>query len=145
VAFVARPFVRLSDPCRHNRLHPLVSLVTIAVLAVLCNADRWAAVVRFARQEGKWLGLFVPLPHGIPSRQTFQRVFALGCQKDIARKIVEEGGDYCLAVKDNPATLHRKVIALLDEGMLEGFKGWDAQMDPTAHSGMGGLRRGRCG
>jgi len=62
---------------------------------------------------------------------------ALGCQKDIAQKIVEEGGDYCLAVKDNQPTLYRKVSALLDEGILEGFKGWDAQTDQTTNSGHG--------
>lgn len=74
---LARMVEGLNDGRRHNRLHPLVSVVSIAVLAVLSNCDSWAAVARFAEMERKWLELFVPLPHGIPSRQTFERVFAM--------------------------------------------------------------------
>jgi predicted transposase YbfD/YdcC len=74
---LARGFAGFEDRRRPNRLHPLVSVITIAVLAVLSNCDSWAAIARFAQAELKWLELFVPLPHGAPSRQTFQRVLAL--------------------------------------------------------------------
>lgn len=48
---------------------------------------------------------------------------AMGCQKEIARTIIQGGGDYLLALKDNQPTLHRKVRGLLDEAILEGFVG----------------------
>ncbi len=47
----------------------------------------------------------------------------MGCQKGIARKIVEADADYLLAVKENQPTLHRKVKALMDEAMLENYAG----------------------
>jgi predicted transposase YbfD/YdcC len=47
---------------------------------------------------------------------------AMGCQRDIAGQIIDQGGDYVLAVKDNQPALNEKVRALLDEGALESFK-----------------------
>jgi predicted transposase YbfD/YdcC len=48
---------------------------------------------------------------------------AIGCQSEIARHIVEGEGHYVLALKENQATLHRQVKALLDEAILDGFDG----------------------
>src|SRR5918993_5606759 len=42
-------------------------------------------------------------------------VTALNCQRDIARRIVEQGGDYVLALKGNQATLHSDVTLFLDD------------------------------
>jgi predicted transposase YbfD/YdcC len=47
---------------------------------------------------------------------------AMGCQREIARKIVDGGADYVLAVKDNQPTLHVKVKSLLDEAILDSFQ-----------------------
>ena len=46
---------------------------------------------------------------------------AMGCQREIAGKIVENKGDYVLAVKDNQPTLHQKIKTLLDQSIIEGF------------------------
>ena len=46
---------------------------------------------------------------------------AMGCQKNIARKIVDGHGDYYLAVKENQPQLHQKLTSLLDEARLENF------------------------
>jgi predicted transposase YbfD/YdcC len=46
---------------------------------------------------------------------------AMGCQKNIAQKIVDGQGDYYLAVKENQPQLHQKVTSLLDEAILENF------------------------
>ena len=48
---------------------------------------------------------------------------AMGCQKEIARKIVDRGGDYLLAVKDNQPTLHERVKGLMDEAIQDDFAG----------------------
>ena len=48
---------------------------------------------------------------------------AMGCQTEIAGKIVGNGGNYVLAVKDNQPTLHDALRRHLDEMILEGFKG----------------------
>ena len=46
---------------------------------------------------------------------------AMGCQRDIAKKIVEQGGDYILAVKDNHKTLHEDLKLLFDEAIPRNF------------------------
>jgi predicted transposase YbfD/YdcC len=211
-------FQDLSDP-RHtsNALHNLTDMMVIAVLAVICGADGWVQVQTFGRSKQKWLATFLSLPNGIPSHDTFGRLFArmdpdslercfqawsgamgeasggrliaidgksirrsfehswdksgmahlvsafvreggnqlvfgqlavegksneitaiakllelldlkgamvtidaMGCQRDVARKIVEKGGDYVLPTKDNQPTLHAKVKALMDEAALGG-------------------------
>jgi predicted transposase YbfD/YdcC len=48
---------------------------------------------------------------------------AMGCQKEIAGQIVSQKAHYLLAVKENQPTLHQKVKTLMDEGILENFKG----------------------
>jgi predicted transposase YbfD/YdcC len=193
---VARFFIRLRDPRRrHLRRHLLLDIVVITLCAVIAGANDWQQVVTFAVERRVWLETFLALPNGIPSHDTFERVFdhldpqvfqgcfrqwvealaqtlglgqiaidgktlrhsghgpkgwkplhvvsawatgcqlslgevavdeksneitaiprllelldlhgalvtidAMGCQKDIAAKIVAGGGDYILAVKDN--------------------------------------------
>jgi predicted transposase YbfD/YdcC len=48
---------------------------------------------------------------------------AMGTQREIAAQIIRQKGHYILALKDNQPTLHDKVRHLLDEAILEGFKG----------------------
>jgi predicted transposase YbfD/YdcC len=70
-------FAALPDPRSGPALrHELLDIVTIAVLAVLCGADSWVAVELFGRSKEGWLRTFLALPHGIPSHDTFGRVFA---------------------------------------------------------------------
>jgi len=74
---VSRHFEGLEDPRTGNALrHPLLSIVTIAVLAVICGADNWVEIENFGLAKYAWLGQFLALPHGIPSHDTFGRLFA---------------------------------------------------------------------
>jgi predicted transposase YbfD/YdcC len=191
-------FRKLRDPRRKRRnWHLLLDIVVITVCAVICGCDDWQQIETFARSRHDWLKKFLRLPRGIPSHDTFERVFerlhpqafqacfrewmqalhealglsqiaidgktlcgsannglkalhlvsawatanslslgqiavdeksneipaipkllelldvhgalvtidAMGCQKEIAAKIVEAGGDYVLTVKDNQPTL----------------------------------------
>lgn len=201
-------FESLSDP-RHtrNRKHLLIDIVVIAVCGMICGCDGPTAIHRWAANRRDWLGQFLALPNGIPSRdcirrllmalqpQAFQKCFqdwiactvqtddqhparliaidgktcrgshdagqglgplhivsawaseqgialgqvateeksneitaipellqqielsdalvtidAMGCQKEIARDIVDGGGDFVIAVKDNQPSL-REAIA----------------------------------
>src|SRR5437868_11560671 len=68
---------RLTDPrVERTRVHRLGELVTIALCAVLCGADDWVAVETFGRAKEAWLRTFLTLPGGIPSHDTFGRIFA---------------------------------------------------------------------
>ena len=69
-------FAKLKDPRRcHRRLHLLQDIIVIALCAVICNAQDWQEIVTFGRKRHGWLKRFLALPNGIPSHDTFERVF----------------------------------------------------------------------
>ena len=71
-------FGKIKDPRIGNATrHKLLDILVIAVLAVICGADGWSDVELFGKSKQKWLQTFLELPHGIPSHDTFGRVFAL--------------------------------------------------------------------
>ena len=211
-------FENLTDPrVERTRQHELFDLVVVALCATIAGADGWADIERFGNQRLAWLRTFLTLANGIPSHDTFGRVFsrldpaqlvaciqqwlddvgheigkhiaidgktvrgsfdkaadknplhllsawacearltlgqvateaksneitaiplllelldlngatvtidAMGCQKEIAQKIVDGGGDYLLALKDN----HPKLAEAVGE---EFTKALEADAPPT--------------
>jgi predicted transposase YbfD/YdcC len=76
-AQITARFATLEDPRKGPALlHPLMDIVAIALCAVLCGADDWEEVALFGEAKYAWLKRFLALPHGIPSHDTFNRVFA---------------------------------------------------------------------
>jgi predicted transposase YbfD/YdcC len=70
-------FAALPDPrVARTRRHALLDVVTLAVCAIVCAADTWVDVERWGRAKLPWLRTWLDLPHGIPSHDTFGRVFA---------------------------------------------------------------------
>ena len=69
-------FEALPDPRAGNAVHRLHDLVVLAVCAVICGADGWVEVELFARSKFVWFKTFLDLPGGVPSHDTFNRVFA---------------------------------------------------------------------
>src|SRR5947209_10281833 len=71
-------FSDLRDPRSSNRDkdHALLSVVAIALCASLAGADDWPKVVAFGQERLAWLKTFLDLPNGVPSRSTFERLFA---------------------------------------------------------------------
>ena len=240
---IARAFGNLQDPReKGGRRHSLAAMLTIAICGVICGGDSWTSIVEFGQGKEDWLKTFLPLPHGIPSHDTFGRVFALlkpkafeqcfrrwvkglvkaskgkliekhiaidgktlrrsfdqaagkaaihmisafatanrvlfgqiataaksneitaipkllklldlegavvtidamGCQKAIAQQIVDQGGHYVLAVKDNQPTLHAKVKTLLDEAIAQSFKGLSGDRCDQSHKGHGRIETRTC-
>jgi predicted transposase YbfD/YdcC len=69
-------FASLNDPRRpHRRLHHLQDLLVIALCAVIAGAQDWQQIETFGHKRLDWLRSFLKLPHGIPSHDTFERVF----------------------------------------------------------------------
>lgn len=227
-------FSGLPDPrCRRGRRHELSELVIIAILAVICCTDNWQEVAQFARAKRKWLKTFLELPHGLPSHDTFGRVFAaiqpeafercflawiaalararpgqliaidgktlrrsfdrasdkaaihmisawsstnglvfgqlatqaksneitaipkllelldvrgavvsidaMGCQKEIAKKIVDQGGDYIFALKGNQSTVHEEVAWWLDHAIAGQVRQARLDYDQQVDKGHGRL------
>lgn len=72
-----RYFADLPDPrIDRTRKHKLIDILAIALCAVIAGADSWDEIERFGLARESWLKRFLELPHGIPSHDTFYRVFA---------------------------------------------------------------------
>src|SRR5436305_9284673 len=72
---VVKYFHELEDPRSEiNRKHPLVSVVVIAVMAVLAGASGPTAIARWAALKEEFLVAALDLPEGIPSKDVFRRV-----------------------------------------------------------------------
>ena len=74
---IKKHFSKVPDP-RLNRTkkHELIDIILIAICAVICGADSWVEVEIFGKSKIEWLKTFLELPNGIPSHDTFGRVFA---------------------------------------------------------------------
>lgn len=74
---LAAVFDTLDDPrYSRNQLHRLTDILTIAVCAVLSGAETWDAIAHYGRVKEAFFRRFLALPNGIPSHDTFLRVFA---------------------------------------------------------------------
>lgn len=75
---ISEYFSELKDPrIDRTKLHQLLDIVTITVCAVICNADTWEDIEEFGHSKEHWLRTFLALENGIPSHDTFRRVFSL--------------------------------------------------------------------
>jgi len=221
---ISAHFGALPDPrVERTKAHLLIDILTIGLCAILCGGEGWTDMATFGRAREAWLRTFLALPNGIPSHDTFGRVFAaldpaafgvafaawvravapqtagqvialdgkalrrshdrakgkaalhlvsawadasglvlgqvavadkaneivaipallalldirgctvtidaMGCQTAIARQVVDQGGQYVLALKDNHPTLHDDVRAIFAEARRTDF----APLAPAQH------------
>lgn len=69
-------FADMEDPRNADKVtHPFVNIITIAILAVICGGDGWVDIERYGNAKKDWLGTVLDLENGIPSHDTFGRVF----------------------------------------------------------------------
>src|SRR5579875_1365250 len=205
-------FAALEDPrVERTKLHPLVSIVVIALCAVICGAESWDEIAAFGEAKQTWLESFLDLPNGIPSHDTFNRVFAaldpktvrgsrdrangkaaihmvsawasanrlvlaqvkvddksneitaipellrvlairgcivtidaMGCQREIARQIVEQGGDYILALKENQETLYTDVVGMFADAQAKAIEDVVIDENRSVNKGHGRIEVRRC-
>jgi predicted transposase YbfD/YdcC len=70
-------FAAVEDPrVERTKLHKLLDIIIIAICGVICGAEGWAEIEEFGKEKEEWLGTILELPNGIPSHDTFGRVFA---------------------------------------------------------------------
>lgn len=74
-ASITDHFKQVQDPRQHDVDHLLLEIITIAICAVICGADSWVEIAEFGEAKEEWFRKFLRLPHGIPSHDTFGRVF----------------------------------------------------------------------
>jgi predicted transposase YbfD/YdcC len=74
---IADYFVDIEDPrIERTKRHQLIDIITIAICAVICGADSWVTIETYGEAKQDWFKQFLELPNGIPSHDTFARVFA---------------------------------------------------------------------
>jgi len=74
---IVAQFEELSDPrATLGVRHSLEAILTIALRGVLCGAETWVEIEGFGAAKADWFATFLDLPHGIPSHDTFGRVFS---------------------------------------------------------------------
>lgn len=76
-ATIEAHFSNIDDPRRtYLNHHPLINIITIALCAIIAGAENWNDIANFGQQKIDWLSKFLDLTNGIPSHDTFNRVFA---------------------------------------------------------------------
>lgn len=74
---IGEHFNSLEDPrLERTKRHQLLDIIAIAICGVICGADSWVDLELFGHSKQEWLQRFLSLPNGIPSHDTFGRVFA---------------------------------------------------------------------
>ena len=76
IGSIEEHFSNLVDPRVVGRSdHKLLDIVVIAISGVICGAEGWTDIEQFGQVKEEWLRQFLELPSGIPSHDTFGRVF----------------------------------------------------------------------
>jgi hypothetical protein len=74
---IAKHFGDIKDiRIERGKKHKLIDIITISICAVVCGADGWEDIELYEIVRKKWLKEFLELPNGIPSHDTFARVFS---------------------------------------------------------------------
>lgn len=232
-------FSSITDPrVDRSKRHKLIDILVIAICATICGADGWEEFELFGEAKQQWFEQFLELPHGIPSHDTFRRVFArlrpgefqqsflqwvrsvnqrtsgqvvaidgkqlrrshdrsagkaainmvsawasenqmvlgqmkvngksneitaipqlldmlelegcivtidaLGCQTEIAAKIVDKEADYVLSVKGNQGTLYEDLVDYFEWALKDKFQQTSYTRDETADGEHGRIEVRRC-
>jgi DDE_Tnp_1-associated len=99
-------FAAIEDPrVERTRLHSLCDILTIAILSVLAGGKGWEDMEVYKLSKHQWLTTFLALPNGIPSADTFRRVFECikpkqleHCFEQWVQQLVQELGIQVIAI-----------------------------------------------
>ena len=80
----------IDDPRReHQKLHSLFDILVITICGVICGAEHWNEIEEFGEAKQEWFATFLELENGIPSHDTFRRVFILLDNIELKKVFVE--------------------------------------------------------
>jgi predicted transposase YbfD/YdcC len=118
-------FAKVDDPrVERTRLHRLIDILVIAMCAVICGAESWDDIAEFGKVRQDWFATFLELPNGIPSHDTFNRVFAALNPEQFRHAFL----DWMRAVLP---VLPRQVIALDGKTLRHSYDTWNQK--PAIH------------
>jgi len=232
-------FLIIPDPrMERTKKHRLIDILFIAVCTIICGGESFTDMQDFGEAKEEWLRKFLELPHGIPSHDTFGRVFslldpalfgecllgwsaalheatkgevialdgktlrhsfdaatgksalhlvsawasengialgqlkvegksneitalpallkmldvkgcvvtmdAMGCQKDLAKQVIEQGGDYVFCLKENQGSLHEETQYFFEEAQKMGFANVPYRYHQSLEKDHGRIETRRC-
>lgn len=104
-------FADLPDPrVERCKKHRLSDILVIAICAVVCGADSFEEIERFGEAKKDWLDGLLDLPHGIPSHDTFNRVFAALDRAAFAAGFGRWAAGLCRACGLRPVAIDGKAV-----------------------------------
>src|SRR3569623_2370483 len=118
---LAACFAGLADPRETRRCdHRLIDILVIAACAVIACAESWEDIELYGRSKRAWLETFLELPNGIPSHDTFRRVFML---------IDPDAFEACFSAwaQSFAELFHREVVAIDGKTLRRSFDRGRAQ------------------
>jgi predicted transposase YbfD/YdcC len=121
-------FSELPDPRAENALHDLRELLFIALLATLCGATSCTDMALFARMKFYLLEPILKLSHGLPSHDTFSRVFRMLDPVAFERCFRTFMKEFAAAAKIKPP---RGVVALDGKALRRGYERGKSHMPPV--------------
>lgn len=127
---IGQHFTDLDDPRgERGKRHGLTEIITIALCGVLCGAESWVEIEHFGNAKRDWLAQFLELPHGIPSHDTFGRVFAYldpdqfeGCFVSWVQALLQPASNAQIAIDGK--TLRRSHDRVQGRGPLHLVSAW---------------------
>jgi predicted transposase YbfD/YdcC len=110
-ATIAECFCELEDPrADRTKLHPLVNILVVALSAVICGAESWVDVELFGESKQEWFARFLDLSNGIPSHDTFGRVFAVLDAQQFGRCFARWVQGVCEVLKGQVVAIDGKTV-----------------------------------
>lgn len=104
-------FTGLKDPRVVNRCqHKLSDILFIALSAIICNGEDFEDMVEFGNQRYEWLRQYIDLPHGIPSRDTFNRVLQRLEPQELLKTLEKDGASLLKTLSSSQVCLDGKKI-----------------------------------
>ena len=83
-------FCEVSDPrMQRKQQHPLINILFISICSVICGATSFVDIQDFGKAKKKWLSLYLDLTNGIPSHDTFNRVFSILNPEEFSKRFME--------------------------------------------------------
>lgn len=111
VVAIRERFSKLTDPrIERTKVHQLPEMVVIALCAAICGANSWVDVERFGVSKLEWLSRFLSLPEGIPSHDTFGKVFARLDTSEFLTCLHNWLRSFTLAMKDKHVAIDGKTL-----------------------------------